>query len=332
MFRALKSFIRENLLFLIIIITILVVNFVKVPYDVEMPGGIINLNDRINIDGKKIDIKGSYNMSYVGMVQGNIPYVLMGLIHPDWDVVKQEENLYEGETISDAARRSKLYLEESKNSAIVAAYKEANIEYDIENKINNVLYIDPKAKTDLKVGDNIISVNEKKIKDVNEIVKIVKSSKIGDILNIEVLRDNKKVNTKTEVIKMDGEAKLGIVSLTTYDVKSEKKVSINTKSSESGPSGGLMMSLIIYNGIIDEDITKGRRIVGTGTIDLDGNVGEIGGVKYKLMGAVKENADVFLVPKDNYKEAMKVKKEKKYKIDIVKVNTLKEAIEYLEGD
>ena len=92
-----------------------------------------------------------------------------------------------------------------------------------------------------------------------------------------------------------------------------------------------MMALAIYNGLVKEDITKGDIIIGTGTIDKDGNVGEIDGVKYKLLGAEKKKAKVFLCPKDNYKEAMKIKKENNLKIKIKSVETLKEAIEYLES-
>ena len=78
-------------------------------------------------------------------------------------------------------------------------------------------------------------------------------------------------------------------------------------------------------------ITKGKIIAGTGTIDDVGNIGVIGGVKYKLMGAVKNDADVFLVPSGNYEEAMEVKKEKGYNIDIVSVENFSDAVAYLEG-
>ena len=91
------------------------------------------------------------------------------------------------------------------------------------------------------------------------------------------------------------------------------------------------MSLAIYNSLVEEDITKGKTVVGTGTIDIDGNVGAIGGVKYKLIGAVKNKADVFLVPKDNYEEAIEVKNEKGYDITILSVDTLSDAIESLES-
>ena len=68
---------------------------------------------------------------------------------------------------------------------------------------------------------------------------------------------------------------------------------------------------------------------GTGTISSDGLVGEIGGVKYKLMGAVKKKADVFLCPKDNYDEAIRLVKDKDYDIKVVSVNTIEDAINYL---
>ena len=68
----------------------------------------------------------------------------------------------------------------------------------------------------------------------------------------------------------------------------------------------------IYNQITDNDITNGLKIMGTGTISKDGKVGEIGGVKYKLLGAVKNKADVFICPKENYEEAKKVRDERNY--------------------
>ena len=91
------------------------------------------------------------------------------------------------------------------------------------------------------------------------------------------------------------------------------------------------MTLMTYNSLTKQDLTYGKKIVGTGTISLDGSVGEIGGVKYKLMGAVNNKADIFLVPEGNYEEAMKVKEDKKYDIEIVKVTKLQDAIDYLEG-
>ena len=84
--------------------------------------------------------------------------------------------------------------------------------------------------------------------------------------------------------------------------------------------------------IIYIDLKKGRKIVGTGTIDANGNVGEIGGVKYKVLGASREKADIFFCPKENYEEAINTNNKYNLKIKIVKVETLEEAINYLKNN
>ena len=121
-----------------------------------------------------------------------------------------------------------------------------------------------------------------------------------------------------------------IIPIEVFDYKTNPEVNIKADKNESGGSGGLMLSLTVYDLLSNDDIAKGRVISGTGTIDENGNVGEIGGVKYKIKGAVKNKADIFLVPNDNFKEAKKIVKKYKYKIKLVKVKTLKEAVEYLK--
>ena len=92
-----------------------------------------------------------------------------------------------------------------------------------------------------------------------------------------------------------------------------------------------MCALEIYNRITDYDLTKGEIIAGTGSIEADGTVGEIDGVKYKLKGAIKNKAKVFIVPSGNYDEAIKIKKEKNYDIEIIKADNLHNVIEKLKN-
>ena len=92
-----------------------------------------------------------------------------------------------------------------------------------------------------------------------------------------------------------------------------------------------LQALGIYNSLTEEDITKGKNIIGTGTIDVNGNIGEIGGVKYKLIGAVRNKADIFICPKENEKEAKKVAKENNYDIIILTADNLAEIIQKLEN-
>jgi PDZ domain-containing protein len=329
-FNNFKGFIKSNLLFCIVIIIIILMAVIRLPYEVEMPGGTINLGNRVKVDGEEVSIKGSFNMAYVSVVQGSIPHILAALIMPDWDIVPQSETMYENETIEDSNKRDVLLLEQSKDYAIVTAMQAAEIPYEIENKINHVAYISDKAKTDIKIGDNVLKCKGEDVVDLNYFKEIVTSSEVGEKLEFVVERDGKEVNTSAVVFEEDGEKYVGLSVLTTFDIKSDVKIEIDSKASESGPSGGRMMAVMVYNALTKQDLTNGMKVVGTGTIDLDGKVGEIGGVKYKLMGAVKDKADVFLVPKENYDEAINVKKDKKYDIEIVKVETLQDAIDYLE--
>ena len=135
----------------------------------------------------------------------------------------------------------------------------------------------------------------------------------------------------SEIRIIDGETKVGIGSAVINDYESDININVKTKKSESGASGGFMTTLAIYNALTKEDITKGKIVAGTGTIDENGNVGIIGGVQYKLSGAVKNKADIMLVPKDNYEEALEYKKEQKFDIELVSISNFTEAIEYLEN-
>ena len=327
-----KNFMKENWSFILVFCLILAMVFIKVPYEVEMPGGTIDLGNRVLVNNEETEIEGSFNMAYVSVVSGRIPYILLSFIIPDWDIVPESSVTYENETIEDANKRDKLYLEQSKDYATVVAMDAADIKYEISNKLNYVSYIDKNAQTTLKVGDDIKTCNGKEIVDINEISKIIQETEIGEIVKFKVLRNGKEKEVEAKVYEEDDKHYVGISAITTFDIDSDIEVEIDSKETESGSSGGLMMTLMVYNALTKQDLTNGKKIVGTGTIELDGTVGEIGGVKYKVMGAVKDKADIFFVPEANYEEAIKVKEEKKYDLKIVPVKTLQDAIDYLEGD
>ena len=78
------------------------------------------------------------------------------------------------------------------------------------------------------------------------------------------------------------------------DIELPVKVKINL-GGVGGPSAGLPFALDVLQEL-GTDVDKGRRVVATGEIALDGTVGPIGGVKQKTFGARRAHADVFLVP------------------------------------
>ena len=315
-----------------IILIVLVFTFTyEFPYVVYTPGGIVNLEKRIDVE-KKVEKKGSLNMSYVTLRKGNIPSILLSFVIPDWDLLKESEVTIDDESVDDLLKMEKLYMASSIDNATILAYKKANKEINITNNVNNVIYVDDLAKTDVQVYDQIISVDKNNISDINDLKEYISTKKENDIVYFKVKNNGKEKTRKAQVIKINNELKVGIAFLTTYEYETIPEIKIKTKASESGSSGGLMLSLAIYNSLIDEDITKGKKVVGTGTIDINGNVGKIDGVKYKILGAVKNKADLFICPKENYDEAIRVKKEHNLDIKIISVETFDDAIEYLNNN
>lgn len=326
----LKNFFLKNSRFFIFFIILAILFTIEFPYRVEIPGGYINVTERIEIDNSKSS-KGSFNMAYVSELSGTIPTLLIAFFNPNWDVSKNEDVLLENETIEDLIFRNKLALKEANNNATIVAYEKAGFDYEIKSKEFYIAYLDKNAKTDLRIGDSIIEVDNIKIESKEQISKIIETKKIGDIINFKVLNDDKEYTRKAEVVNVDDTKIVGIAVYEMMELETDPKIEIINEESESGPSGGLMTALAIYDSLIDEDLTNGNTIVGTGTIDANGNVGSIGGVKYKLLGAVKNKAKIFIVPNgENYDEAIKLKKENNYDIEIIGVSTFDDALENIK--
>ncbi|GGZ51999.1 hypothetical protein GCM10010387_52830 [Streptomyces inusitatus] len=118
-----------------------------------------------------------------------------------------------------------------------------------------------------------------------------------------------------------------------YLGRDPKKVKVTLRLADvGGPSAGLLFSL----GIVDKldgdgsggDLTGGRDIAGTGTIDADGDVGPVAGVALKTQAAKRDGAEVFLVPKSEC-EAAKAGEAKGLRL--VPVTDLKGAVESLRA-
>ena len=329
-YEKLKRFIKENYKFIILLIGLFFLLNYKLPYYITTSGGLIDIENRIEIKNKK-EISGSFNLAYVNELQATIPTFLIAKFNSNWEVLKEEEITVDDEKIEDVYTRDALLLQEANNNAIKLAYNKAGKTLIIkENKVY-VAYVDKIADTTLEVGDQIVKVDELKIATKEQLYEYIRSKDDKTKLTFEVLNDEKNYTRTATTLKNEDVTMIGIMISNISELETNPKIELKFNSSESGSSGGLMMTLAIYNYLIDDDITKGRKIVGTGTIDELGNVGSIGGVKYKLAGAVKEKADLFLVPfGENYEEAKKEKEEKNYDIKIVAVKTLDEAISYLE--
>jgi len=329
-YEKIKLFFKENYKGLLILLFIYVLFNFNIGVSIYTPGGLINMSDRIKSDDKIYNSDGSINMTYVSLIKGTIPTYLLAKVIPTWDIVDNDDITYDG-NLDETIKIDRYYLEESISNAYMVAYNEAGIDYRIKDTNNYVTYIYEKSDTNLKLFDKIEKYDNIKFQTFNEMQEYISSKNIGDKIEFVVERNNKTINCYAILIEIDGASKIGVGSAVINEYDSNINIDVKSKKSESGSSGGFMTTLAIYNALTKEDITKGKIIAGTGTIDSEGNVGIIGGVKYKLSGAVKNNADIMLVPKDNYKEALKYKKEQKFDIELVSISTFKEAIDFLKN-
>ena len=329
----LKKFMKDYYKTIIFLVICYFVFTFPLPYYIYAGGGTINIDNRVVIDGDKDKSKGSLNFAYVKELEGNVASFILGNIIPGYDIEKQENvELNEDETSEDIMFRNKIYLENANQTAIMLAYQKAGKEVRIKNKHFYIIYVEDKEEDGLRVGDELLKVNGKEIENVEDYTNEIQNHEVGEKIKVTVKRDDKEKDVTATIKEGDDYKVTGVSVSTIYEYKTNPKVELNFKDSEGGPSGGLMLTLAIYDKLTKGDLTNGLKIVGTGTISSDGTVGEIGGVKYKLNGAVKAKADLFLVPKgDNYKEALKEKEEHDYDIEIKAIGTFDEAVEYLES-
>ncbi|MDQ2838473.1 MAG: PDZ domain-containing protein [Actinomycetota bacterium] len=180
----------------------------------------------------------------------------------------------------------------------------------------------------LDAGDRFVSVDGTAVTGDPALRKVVTAHKAGDKLSIALLRGSKPV-TVTAVLGPPASGstspRLGVTVATGCLLPFEVDL---TLPGIGGPSAGLMFSLGIIDKISSHDLTHGKFIAGTGTIDPSGAVGQIGGIALKMIAARRAGATVFLAPASNCAD---VKGNIPSGLDVVKVSTLHEAISSLDA-
>ena len=326
--------IKEEYKFIILLILLYCIFTFPLNYYITIGGGASDVSSRIDVvDKDKVKSKGSFNISYVTQLEGTILTYVTSYIIPGWE--REDANNYKytkNESIEDIDFRGDLDLKVANENAKYWAYTLADKSVQQISSKLYVIAVTDEYKVPLKIQDQVLSIDDYSYPTVKEYVNYLQTKKAGDTVNVKVMRKNKEKVLECKLHKVKDKVILGVGLEYLTEYKTDPEVKIAFKKSESGPSGGLITTLEIYNQLTKEDLTKGKIITGTGTIEQDGTIGEIGGVEHKLLGAAKAKSDVFLVPSgDNYKEAIKYKKEKKLKVKVIEAKNIEQAIKKL-GD
>ena len=330
-FKTIKDIVKENWLYILFMTVFLFASFYPVNYFIIIGGGISNIGNRVEVKDA-YEEKGSLNISYVTELDGTLLTYGLSYIIPGWETQEISKYTYtSNESLKEIEFRDNLDLDVSSSNAIYYAYTLAGKPVELKSTKYYVYVTFEGYDTNLQVGDQILEVNGVKISEDLKFKDEINKANIGDNIKIKIIRDNKEEEIETPVYKSekDDSKIIGIYLQVLNEYKTDPKVNIEFAKDEAGPSGGLITALSIYNKLTKKDITKGLTVAGTGTMEADGSIGQIGGIEYKLKGASKK-ADIFLVPEgENYEEAKTIKQKKKYKIKIISVSSLEDAIEKL---
>lgn len=325
-----KAFIKSEYKFILFLVIFYVVCAWPVNYYVIVGGGISDISERVVVeDGHSSD--GSFNLSYVSELKGTTVSYLLSYVMPHWKRVSMDDYKYTtDEDYDDIEFRSSLDLKYSNSNAIYYAYTLAGKPCELKKTDIYVIVNFPGYENPLEVGDLLLAVDGKHFETLKEYQEYIQNFDANNIL-VKVKRDGKEQEVSCKLYEEEGKKLLGVGLQADNTYETFPEVQFKFKSNESGPSAGLVTTLSIYDQLTKGDLTKNKKIAGTGTIEADGSIGEIGEVEYKLLGAVDGGADIFLVPAgDNYKTCKKVKKEEKLDIKLIPVKTIYDAVEKLQ--
>lgn len=326
-----KDFIISEYKFIIFLIIFCTICLWPVNYYIVIGGGISNIGERVIVEDG-YDSAGSFNLSYVSELKGTTLSYLISYVMPRWERVDMDDYKYtEDEDYQDIEFRSELDLLYSNSNALYYAYQLADKPCKVINTDVYVIATFDGYDNPLKVGDKLVKVNGVSYSNVDEFQQAIQEVEDNQV-KITVLRNEKETTLDCHLYEEEDRRLLGVglQSISTYDTDPEVKFEF--ESNESGPSAGLITTLSIYDQLTKGDLTHGKLIAGTGTIEADGSIGQIGEVEYKLLGAVDGGADVFLVPDgENYEECKKMKKKEHLDIQLIPVTDIYDAVEKLEN-
>ena len=319
------------IIFLVFFVSISSLSLIKTDYYFMSPGPPYQWDiEYENID--KYEFEGNLFQLTVRRDEANALIYAWSLINESYDLYPREVILPDGVTPKELSEISIQNMRTSENVAIAVALK--NLGYEISSKGDGVAVVglldDSPVKNKLKKSDLIQSINSTDIFSATEFIATLRTYSIGETVSIGLLREidgiKKQIFVKTtlvEHVEYKGEPMVGFLA-TTVNERFDFPFEIDIKTGNvGGPSAGLMMALNVYNNLIPEDITNSMVVAGTGTIEIDGSVGPVGGIKQKIIAAKRAGAELILVPVANFEEASQFETDK---TAIVAVDSFDEAL------
>lgn len=303
-------------------VLIVAAGFIKVPYVLLTPGPVFSTIG--DVDGQKFikisgaptyPTKGDLYMTTVSEFGGpsegiDIFQAVWGWLSPTQTVTPREA-IYDESITEEQDRAQNLEaFSSSQTYAIGAALKYLNLPVRESVIISSITEGTPSVGL-LKAGDRIISVDGVETKTSKEVAMAVRKNPVGSVVTFHLVRNGNELDVPVvtaaridDPTTEENEAGIPYVGIG-LDMQYQGDFTVDFAQTDiGGPSAGMMFSLGIVDMLTPGSLTQGKEIAGTGTIDGTGNVGPIGGIAHKLVGARHAGATLFLAPKSNCDEVV----------------------------
>jgi PDZ domain-containing protein len=282
------------------------------------------------IKGTKVNTtSGHLNMTTVDVSTAPMTALdaVIGWLAHDKVVVPKASVYPPGQTEQQTDKQNTQEFAQSQDSAIAAA--SCQLGYPKRFGVVSVQG-DGASYRILQPSDLIESVNGQGVSSDSDLTAILDKLPAGTKVSVQVLRtgEPKTVDiTLGPPLQGHQGGSLGI-EVSNSVCQMPFTVDLGLGNQIGGPSAGMMFALGIMDKVGKVDLTHGRFIAGTGTIDQSGAVGPIGGIQLKMIAARKAGATVFLAPAGNCAD---VRGATPAGLDVVKVQTLHDAVQDLES-
>lgn len=321
---------------------------IDLPYYALSPGPVKDVSDFVDVPEPNA-ADGDLFFLTVTLEEVNLLEYLAAQLDGQVDIRPRENIRPVGVSREDLRRQNLDSMEISQQTAIFIALSELGYEVTFEGTGALVIGLVEGSAADgvLLENDVLIGVNDEPVKLSTEAVDLIGSFRPGDEVKLTINRPNPESETGFDQLEIvltlgpfraeddDGNliedpdrGMIGVL-LGNADVEIIFPVDVDIDARNiGGPSAGLMFTLEIMNQLSEEDITRGHRIAGTGTIKQDGAVGVIGGVRQKVFAAIDAGAEYVLVPAGNIEDAREAAGDD---ITVVEVAEIDDALAFLDS-
>jgi PDZ domain-containing protein len=304
---------------------------VSVPYVELRPGPTFNTLGKLENGKDVIEVKDRSTSTSAGQLRFvtvtvvdrlSLLDALRGWWQEDEAVVPRELIYPPDQTVEQVEQRNAEDFKQSQTSAETAAL--TRLGFPIKVSVDKVTAGLP-ADGVLEPGDVFTAVDGEPVTSSQQLVDLVRGKPVGSELKIEIVRDGEPqtVTIKTAAGE-DNTSRIGVAPKQDQPHPFTLTVPVD---SVGGPSAGLMLALGIIDKLDPTDLTGGKIIAGTGSIDDAGAVGPIGGVPQKLVAAKRDGAKFFFTPEKNCAEAVA---NALPGLPLVKIGTIDEALTALQ--